>query len=355
VSSRTREDALLLGVAAAGAAAAIVSVREAMPPSPGLWIATAAALALTLAALFAFWFGGQARRIVGETLFGEWDAAHKLLSAIPDGLFLEHDGTVRSVNRRLCELLGFEREELLGSTAPFPFWPPEHRHELEAWHRELEARGEHDSDLTLLHRDGSRVRVHLAGRTVSGDTGERRHLVTVRDISAGHRREQRLLELASGDPETGLLNRRGFEERLGHAARRALTTGGNLTVVLAALSVDGRSGEGVFRRPEALVAVERLRALMRADDELARTRDGELAWILPDTDAHGGVGAVARARTDLAFLDGVALTVAICDLTTAGDALALYALAGRALATARDQGIGATVQYTRGQTPALAL
>jgi PAS domain S-box-containing protein len=292
---------------------------------------------------------------LGETLFGEWDAAHGMLSAIPDGLFLEHDGTVRSVNRWLCELLGFAREELLGASAPFPFWPPEHRHELEAWHEELEARGEHEAELTFRHKDGGRLRVHLAGRTVSGDRDERRHLVIVRDISAGHRREQRLLELSSRDPETALLNRHGFEERLGDAARRALAKSENLTVVLAVLSVNGRSGEGIFRRPEALVAVERLRVLVRVGDELARTREGELAWILPDTDAHGGVGAVARARTDLAFLDGVALTVAICDLTTAGDALALYALAGRALATARDQGIGATVQYTRGQTPALAL
>ena len=35
----------------------------------------------------------------------------------------------------------------------------------------------------------------------------------------------------------------------------------------------------------------------------------ELAMILPDTDAHGGVGAVARARAELAELGDVALTV----------------------------------------------
>ena len=64
----------------------------------------------------------------------ESEVARNLLSAIPDGLLLVREGEICSVNRSLCELLGFDREELLGSTAPFPFWPPEHRHEIEAWH-----------------------------------------------------------------------------------------------------------------------------------------------------------------------------------------------------------------------------
>jgi PAS domain S-box-containing protein len=344
-AGRTKEDALLLGVAAAAAAGVMVAVREAMPPSLGLWIATAAALALALAAVFAFWLGGEVRRVVGATLFGEWDAARTLLSAIPDGLLLVHDGRVLSVNRRLCELLGFEREELLGAAAPFPFWPPEHRHEIEAWHATLGTLGEHDAELTFRHRNGDRVRVLLAGRTVSDRRGTARYLVTVRDVSASHRRERRLVELSTRDPETGLLDRREFEVCLGDAVRRAFTSGANVTVVLAVLSVDGRTGPHVFRRPEGLVAVERLRAFVRADDELARTREDELAWILADTDAHGGVGAVARARTDLAVLDGVALTAGICDLATAGDPLALYAFADRALETARRRGIGATAQF----------
>ena len=50
--TRTKEDALLLGVAVSAAAIAIVSVRDAEPPHIGLWVATATAVALVLAALF---------------------------------------------------------------------------------------------------------------------------------------------------------------------------------------------------------------------------------------------------------------------------------------------------------------
>lgn len=344
-SARTKEDALLLAVAVAAAVAAAAAVRAAVPPSLGLWITTAVALALALGAAFAFWLGGEARRVVAQTLFGEWDAARNVLSAIPDGLFVVHERRVQSVNRRLCELLGFERDELLGATVPFPFWPPEQRHELEAWHARLEATGAHDGELMLRSRTGERMHVLLAGRTVTGGSGAPRHLVTVRDISERHRRERRLDELSARDPETGLLNRREFEERLGDAVRRAVAAGTNVAVVLAELAVDGCADGGVFRRPAGLVAVERLRAVVRAGDEVARTRDAELALILPDTDAHGGAGAVARARTELADLEGVALTVGVCDLAAAGDAFALYALADRALADARTQGIGGTAQY----------
>jgi two-component system sensor histidine kinase DctS len=345
-TARTREDALLLGVAASAAAVAIASVRSAEPPRIGLWVATATALALALAALFALWLASHARRVVDETLFGEWDAARTLLSAIPDGLLVLDEGHVRSVNRRLCELLGFEREELLGTTAPLPFWPPEHRHEIEAWEALLEASGAHETELTFRRRDGSRLRVLVAGRTVAAGPGEApRRLVTVRDVSANHRRERRLLELSSRDPETGLLNHAEFEERLGAAVRRALGGGENVALVLAELGLDGATGGGTLCRPEGLVAVEQLRSLARAGDELARTRENEIAWILPGADAHGGVGAVARARTALAGLGGVTLTVGICDLAAAGDALALYAFADRALCVARAQGAGGTAEY----------
>ena len=341
----TREDALLAAVAVVAAAVAVVTVREAAPPRIGLWLAAAVALGLALAALFALWLGAAARRVVGEPLFGEWDAARAMLATIPDGLLLFDDGRVHSVNRQLCELLGFEREELLGSSAPLPYWPPEHRHEIEAWHATLEASGTADGELTFRRRDGERMRVLVAGRTIVDDASRPGRLVTVRDVSDSHRRARGLAELASRDPDTGLLNQAELEGRLAEAVRRAVATAGNVTVVLASLSLGGRGGEGALRRPEALLAVDRLSATLRAGDLLGHTADGELAWILPDTDMHGGVGAVARARTGLASLDGVALTVGICDLATAGDGLALYAFAGCALDAALRRGVGATVQY----------
>ena len=340
--SRTKEELLLLAVSAMATALALFAAREAAPARLGLWLATAAALGLALTALFAFWFGGAARRRMAESLDAESDAVRNLLSAIPDGLMLVRGSEICSVNRSLCELLGYEREELLGARAPFPFWPPEHRHEVEAWHADLVERGELASELTFRRRQGDRVRLLVSGCVVDDQDGIPRHLLTVRDVSTSHRRMRRLTELAARDLETGLLDRREFEERLGDAVRRAIQSGTNVTVVLADLVVHGRVGDGVFGRPEAHMAVEQLSRVARAGDELARTDEGELGWILPDTDAAGGIEAVARWRDELDEIGGVRLTAGVCDLTSAGDAFSLYALADRALSTARRSGPGAT-------------
>jgi PAS domain S-box-containing protein len=306
--------------------------------------ATAAALVVGLGAVFALWVDAM-RHASASGGVAHPDPSRSILAAIPDGLLLAEAGSVRSVNDGLCDLVGFTVEELLGARAPLPFWPPEHAHEIEAWLRELDERGEHHGELTLRHRDGRRLRVLVSGRTLLGGDPQR-HLITVRDASSWHERERRLLEVATRDVDTGLLDAVEFERRLGDAVRRALATGANVAVVLVELDLTDRRGESVFDSPEAIRAVDRLRALLRAGDELARTGDREVGLILPDTDAHGGVGAVARARGGLADLDRVTLTAGICDLAAAGDALALYAYADRALAQARRQGGGGTAQYS---------
>ncbi len=345
--TRTKEELLLLAVALAGLGTAGLSAREAVPPSLGLWLATAVALGVAGTASFAFLLGGAARRAAAAAEEADLAAARELLSAIPDGLLVIQGGRVVSVNRRLCELLGFDRSELVGSEQPYPFWPPEHRHQLEIWHATLEQSANLEGELTFSRRNGERVHVVVAGRRVAGDDAAIRHVLTVHDVSSSRRREQRLAELCGRDPQTGLLDHGEFEARLGSAVRRAIAYREPLTLVLVELSLDGYGGTGVLGRPEALVAVERLHQLMRADDVLARTGESELALILPDTDGHGGVGAVARARAALASLEGLALTVGICDLAAAGgDAIALCAFADRALVEARAQGIGGTAEYT---------
>jgi len=351
--ARTKEELLLLAVSGTAAAVAVVAVREATPSDTGLWLATAGALALALACLFAFWFGGAARRRVADSTNAEPDVARALLSALPDGLLVVRDETIVSVNRSLCDQLGFDRGELLGSSVPYPFWAPEHRHEIEAFHADLAAHGEHAGELTFVHKRGDRIRVLVSGRLVVDEGARPRHLLTVRDVSESHRREQRLTELAARDADTGLLDLREFEERLRDCVRRAMQGSSNVTVVLAELSADSRPAASVFTRPETLLAVERLKREARAGDVLARTGEAELGWILPETDTAGGLDAVERWRAALADIGGVVLTAGVCDLAGGGDALGTYALADRALTTARRRGAGSTEAHLAAALPVL--
>jgi PAS domain S-box-containing protein len=333
--TRTKEEALLLLVSAGAAAVVVASFVRDAPPSTATWVATAVAFALALVTGFAFWFAGACRRAVAEALRDTEDSARNVLAAVPEGLLVLGEERVLSVNRRFCELLGYRREELVGATAPFPFWPPEHRHELERWHAGLAAGGVVSADLVYAARDGRRIPVLVAAGIFRSPADDPRYVLSVRDVSASHRRERRLVELATHDPATGLLNERGLEQRLRHAVVRALAAGTSLSLAFLELDAD-------LERPDTLLAVERLRALVRAGEDVGRLPDDALAWILLDTDAQGAVEAVSRARRELAEATGITLTAGICDLAATGEALSLYALADRALAEARLAGPGAT-------------
>lgn len=329
---------LLLVVSVASAAVACGMAVRAAPAEPVTWGATAVALGLALATASIVLFARVACAELEDARFESAHGLHALMAAIPEGIAVIENGRIVSVNKRLCELLGCDRRDVVGAEPPLPFWPPEHRHEIEAWLAALGDRRSHAGELVLLGRDGTRLVAQVSGNAVRSRDRRDRFVLTFRDVSASRRRERRLAEVASRDVETALLNERGLEERLGETVRRALAEGVGASVVVGELG-----GSSSARGPGSAdaLAVERLRALMRADDELARTGDGELVWILPGTDREGAVEAVTRARAAISDLP-VALTAGVSDLATAGDAPSLYALADRALAEARRAGRGTT-------------
>jgi len=342
---RTKEEYLLLVVSVSAAAVAVASWRQAETGNQALWAAAGVALAVSLAMLFTFLVAGSVRKAALEIVPLEDGSFRRVLAAVPDALVLLDGSRVISANGRFCELVGFGREELADEIAPLPFWPPEHRHEIERWHARLAERGEHVGRLTFVHRRGDRIPVLVAGRRVEAAAGDRRYVVTVRDVSESHRRERRLSELSSRDPDTALLNEHGFEERLRETVRRSIVDGTHASVVVATLGCDAASWSGHLGSPEGLLVIERLVALLRVGDELGRMGDDEIAWILPGTGAQGAVEAVGRARQAISDT-GATLTAGVCDLAAAGDAPSLLALADRALAEAHRGGsIGGTVSY----------
>jgi PAS domain S-box-containing protein len=343
---RRWEEYVLLLVSAGAGALVVASAPDAVSARPVLSAATAVALALSFAAACVFWFAGAARRAVVQTRHADDAAARRILAGLPDGLVLLEGDRVVSVNRTFCELVGYERDELLGAERPYPFWPPEHRHELEHWQARLSAGRGRVEQLTFLHRDGTRIHVLVAASSIS-PLVHQRHVLTVRDVSHGHRRERRLAELCSRDPETALLDERGFEERVRGAVRAALADGTNPSVVVLELGSEGPGWSGSLESPEALLAIDRLHGVLRVGDELARMRDDRIAWLLPECGVEGAVEAVSRARRAISAT-GTTLTAGVCDFATAGDAPSLYALADQALAEARRQGRGTTASYTSG-------
>ncbi|MFL5885999.1 MAG: diguanylate cyclase [Thermoleophilaceae bacterium] len=112
-----------------------------------------------------------------------------------------------------------------------------------------------------------------------------------------------LAESARVDGLTGLLNRRGFEERFAQELARAKRSGERFSVVIGDLDAfkavnDGYGHQAGDRALE--VVGECLAEGKRVSDEVARIGGEEFAAILPDTDEHGAYLFADRLRSRVA-------------------------------------------------------
>ncbi|MGH7128735.1 MAG: PAS domain-containing protein, partial [Planctomycetaceae bacterium] len=80
-----------------------------------------------------------------------------LINAMQDGFILRGiDGTVVEVNRSFCELIGYDRSEVIGSRPPQPWWPEELRAELADVFERYISGAIAEDDLIFQRRSGER-------------------------------------------------------------------------------------------------------------------------------------------------------------------------------------------------------
>ena len=149
--------------------------------------------------------------MIPESLFGP------LLEAVPDGIVLvDREGLVAHVNRRLEEMSGYTRQELLGE--PIEKLVPERLRGAHGNHRERYQESEpvrramgSGLDIRFLRRDGGEFPADIALSPLQID-GESYVVAAVRDISerkSAERRMESMLEIADtilrGDPADSVL------------------------------------------------------------------------------------------------------------------------------------------------------
>jgi two-component system sensor histidine kinase DctS len=82
------------------------------------------------------------------------------------------NGKILYVNQAFCRLVGYSVQELVGRSAPLPYWPQDQADELRLVHRDIIAQGTQHSgvEVQFQHRDGHLVDVliHEAPLTMAG-------------------------------------------------------------------------------------------------------------------------------------------------------------------------------------------
>ena len=303
------------------------------------------------------WQDVTARRTAEAELRRERDLSSAMLTAMQEGFCLIGEaGAVLQANDAMCELVGWPREEVVGQRWPFA-WVPDDQvefHEaLGARWREA-GRGESD-DVVLQRRDGTRFDASVTLALASGPDGEPLgSVLTIRDISDRKRHEADLARLATHDTLTGLVNHRGFHERLREEIARSRRHGTRLSLAILDLDhfkhVNDTYGHPAGDRVLAEIG-RRLRSLTRLGEHIARVGGEEFAWILPGTDGAGAQAAGERARRAVArepfaHIGHLTVSVGVCELGDGAGADELHRLADVALYWAKDQGRNIVVRHT---------
>ena len=90
----------------------------------GLFWLTAALSALTVWMLVATWRHTRRRLRTQQALISETNFRRAMENSMLTGMrALDMQGRITYVNPAFCEMTGWSEEELLGTTAPFPYWP----------------------------------------------------------------------------------------------------------------------------------------------------------------------------------------------------------------------------------------
>ena len=122
------------------------------------------------------------------------DFARGLIAAMPDGLsVLDAEGVHVEVNAALCEMTGFSREELIGTGLPHPYWPPEHRGQIQEMFLQMRDIGPISLEVIFCRKNGEAFPVLISPAVMKGPDGRPTHyFAIIKDITILKRNEESL-------------------------------------------------------------------------------------------------------------------------------------------------------------------
>jgi diguanylate cyclase (GGDEF)-like protein/PAS domain S-box-containing protein len=283
------------------------------------------------------------------------DHATAIIGAMHEGYALTIDSEIKAVNQAMCVLTGFTEGELVGSTPPYPFWPPELGAENEQVRSRVVHRGGGTFELRLMRANGERFDAEITAQPARDGAGSAIGFVnTLRDVSVQRCHQRELERLARTDSLTGLANRHVLQESLEREARRQDQR--QLALVLLDLDLFKRINDDFGHPAGDAVLVEvaaRLSRTVSPGEVLARVGGEEFAWLLPASSVSDAAAAADRARAAISAsrfpgTGTLTMSAGVGLSATPSDGDALYRLADRALYEAKQSGRNRTCCHTAG-------
>jgi diguanylate cyclase (GGDEF)-like protein/PAS domain S-box-containing protein len=223
-----------------------------------------------------------------------------LADASFEGVAITRAGIILDSNENFARWLGYEPRELAGRSG-LELFSPEHRDRVS----QAATNAEVAYEAEMLRRDGTRFPVEVRGRFLQF-RDERVRIAVVRDITEKKQREAELQALSLRDVLTGLYNRRGFLELVGHelkAGQRKRRHGALFYADLDGMKlINDQLGHAVGDQALSSTA-ELLQRVFRASDIIARLGGDEFAIFAPDCDEDGVTSSRERLGRAVAELN----------------------------------------------------
>lgn len=230
------------------------------------------------------------RRFVVEREAARWfELSHDMLCVA------DFDGELKRVNGSWKEMLGYDKEDLVGRKF-FDFIHPDDLAETTVEAEMLAdtegPKGSVSFENRYRAKDGKWHWLTWSSRVIDGQI-----FAAARDVSDRKSLEMRLETLASEDPLTGIANRRAWDERFNHELMVAHRDHQPLTVIV--LDLDGlkevNDAMGHAAGDRLLVgSVSAWRETIRRSDFIARLGGDEFGVLLPASDERDAIGLVER-------------------------------------------------------------
>jgi len=216
--------------------------------------------------------------------------AAKVFEASNEGIVITMpDGTIVEVNEAFTRMHGMSREEMAGEN---PRLLKSDRHDPEFYRHMWDAlltTGQWSGEVWDRRADGSVFPKLLSISAVRDDHGKTTHYVGVfSDITEIKEAENKLTNLATHDPLTGLANRAMFEVELDRALARARRNGTQVAVSFMDLDHFKNVNDtlGHVQGDRLLIQVAgRLTAAVRESDTVARQGGDEFIVVSPDLES----------------------------------------------------------------------